>query len=142
MDPYASPKHFDEDEALCDPTNHRHYELILKMVLWDEPKEKIDQKLRANKVPPAVAGQIYDHARSERVRFIRREYFKKLVQGLLLLGAATATFIGCWFGLNFIPKALLYGCIIATATGLWKLVDGTIGFFMAEKKNGSVADEI
>ena len=112
------------------------------MVFWDEPKEKIDQKMRVNEVPPAVAEQIYSHARRERVRFIRSEYFKKLVQGLFLLGAAAATFIGFWFGLSFIPKIVLYGCFSATAFGLWKLVDGTIGFLMAERKNGSISDEI
>lgn len=142
MDPYQSPEHFDKDEFLADPTNHRHYELILKMVLWDEPKEKIDQKLRANKVPSAVAEHIYKHARKERVSVIRGEYFKKLILGVILVGGATVTFIGCWFGLNFIPKVLLYACFTATAIGLWKFVDGFTGFFMAEKKTGSVADEI
>lgn len=142
MDPYESPKHFDEDETFGNPTNHRHYELILKMVLWDEPKEKIDQKLRTNKVPPAVAEQIFNHARDERIALIRSEYLKKLILGLILLGAAAATFIGCWFGLHFIPRALLYACFVASAVGLWRVVDGTTGFCMAEKKRGSVADEI
>lgn len=111
------------------------------MVLWDEPKEKIDQKMRVNNISPPIAEQLYQHARADRIRTIRAVYRKRALLGLLLLIVTSG--------------ALLYGTLMALGTkgnviivwyfpmiwGLWKFIDGTVGYLTAKKTTGSIADD-
>jgi len=139
MNPYASTKASGTDLPLEDPTEHPSYQSILKMVLWGEPKEKIDQKIRVNNIPPSIAEQIYHHARADRINTIRSESLKELVKGLSLIVVGLLTFTAFWFGLNFIPRVLLYSCFAAIAYGIWKFADGTLRYLMADRKTGSIA---
>lgn len=142
MDPYESPEASSEELRLDDPTTHRSYDAILKMVLWDEPREKIDQKMRVNKIAPVVAEQIYQHARADRISTIRKEYLKKALMGFLVVLVTSGALLWFTIGATGSGYNVLFVWYVPLAWGLWKLVDGTVGFFMAEKKTGSVADEI
>ena len=141
MDSYETPSSPDSDLRLVDPTTHRNYEVILKMVLWDEPKEKIDQKMRVNKIPPVIAEQIYQHARADRIRTIRQHYLKRALLGFFVVLLSSGSLL--WSVLKTLgaENQIVFIWFAPMAWGFWKFFNGTCGFLMADKKTGSVADD-
>ncbi len=131
----------DNEESTNDLTEHRSYNLVLKMVLWGESREDVYRRLTVNNVPEEIADRLYEHARADRIRTIRSDCFQDLLLGSGLIVASVATFCGCWFGLGFIPKILLYGCFAALGIGSWKFIDGFISYLMAPSKTGSVSGD-
>ena len=129
------------DTPLDDPTEHPSYEIILKMVLWDEPKEKIEQKLTVNNVPPAIAEQIYKHARADRIRTIRQHDIRQAMLGFFVVLLSSGLFL--WFVMSTLDSAhqIVFVWFAPLAWGFWKFLSGTIGFLMADKKKGSIAED-
>jgi hypothetical protein len=130
-----------DPELALDPGDHPHYAFVLKMVLWGEDRDEVFHRLAVNGVPDRVAERLYEHARADRLRTLRRDSARKLIGGLALVIGAVAIFSSCWFGLGFIPQILLYGCFGAAGYGLWKAIDGLAGVLMASSKTGSIAED-
>jgi hypothetical protein len=147
MNPYTSPSEQSvvEDgighDAHLSPDEHPHYNLVLRMVLYGESRDEVFRRLAVNGVAEAVAGQLYDQARADRIRTIRSDYSLKLLVGVGLIAGALVIFCVCWFGLGFIPRILLYACFTALGIGSWKAIDGLSGYLMAPSKTGSVAED-
>jgi hypothetical protein len=120
---------------------HPHYDLVLRMVLWGDSRDDVFQRLAVNGVAEAVAGQLYEQARADRIRTIRIDYSRKLMVGVGFIVGALVIFSVCWFGLGFIPRILLYACFAAIGIGSWKAIDGLSGYLMAPSKTGSIADD-
>lgn len=129
-----------DDEFLSDLTEHRSYNLVLKMVLWGESREDVFQRLSVNNIPIELAERLYQHAWAERIRTIRSDCSHDLLIGLGLIFVSALVFCAFWFGLGFIPRILLFGCFAALGIGLWKFIHGLTGYLMASSKTGSVAD--
>ncbi len=146
MNPYQPPNQQPSGDAGSDfltstgSADHPLYALVLKMVIWGEEREEIYGRMRVNGITAEAADRLYQRAWEDRIRVIRGECSRKLLTGIGLVLAAVITFMVCWFGLRFIPKILLYGCIVAFVVGAWKLIDGTSGFLMAASKKGPVDD--
>ena len=66
------------------------FEVVLKMVLWDEDREAIFRRLKVNKVTGERAELIYQAARAERVKSLRIDGLKGLGLGLACLSIAVA----------------------------------------------------
>ncbi|RYD23750.1 MAG: hypothetical protein EOP88_02990 [Verrucomicrobiaceae bacterium] len=147
MNPYQSPEHPSEavpphDTPFSgDPEEHPLYDMIHRMVIWGEDKAEVHKRMEVNGVTGLAADSLYQHAWNDRIRSIRKEQSGKLFLGIGLTVAAVGTFCFCWFVLHFIPRILLYVCIVALAIGSWKLIDGLAGYLMAENKKGPLHDE-
>lgn len=134
-----------EDEA--------QYDVVLKMVLWDESREAIFQRLKVNGVSDERAREIYRVARAERVKLLRSDGVKTLGLGLgsLLLGVVIYWFFdldqlsAAYFGdgvngTAMLPWLLGFVCALLGAFGLWKTVQGVSEICFAPMKVGSIAD--
>ncbi|QTN32549.1 hypothetical protein HZ994_09470 [Akkermansiaceae bacterium] len=88
----SSVEDSDNGEPTTDLTEHRSYNLVLKMVLWGESREDIYRRLTVNSVPKEIADQLYALAREDRIRTIRSDCFHDLMIGLGLIAAAVVTF--------------------------------------------------
>lgn len=134
-----------EDEA--------QYEVVLKMVLWDEGREEIFHRLKVNGVEGERAEAIYATARAERVGNLRADGIRSLLIGL----AALAICFGIYFffnlgelsvsyfgggvhGIAMLPWFLGFVCTLLGALGLWKVVAGLSEIVFAPTKRGSLAD--
>ena len=137
MDTYQSP----DDDVQGDLTEHPQYDIVLKMVLWGEKREDIYHRMKVNGLTGSGADALYSLAWKDRVQTIRAVYSQRLLKGAAVIVGGIATFVAYWHGMGSIPKVLIYGCSGATAIGLWKFVDGIIGYLMAETKEGSVAED-
>jgi len=142
MNPHISSETNNEDSLLADPTTHRSYTSILKMVLWDEPQEKIDQKIRVNKIPPIIAEQLYQHARKDRIQTIKKEYAKQIFIGLLIILFSSGAFLWTIFLTLGSRDRIIFIWFAPLAWGVFKLMTGIIAYLTASQKTGSVADEI
>jgi hypothetical protein len=147
MNPYTTPtQHADEENAGGDewtaaPEDHPQYGIVLKMVMWGEDRDEIFHRLSVNGVPDGVAQRLHAHAREDRLRTIRGVYSRRFLVGMALIVAAVAVFVGFWFYLEFIPRIILFCCIVALGIGSWKFIDGLAGYLMAPSQKGSVADD-
>jgi len=112
------------------------------MVLWDEPRAAIDQKLKVNQVPSEIADRLVKLATADRVRTIRKEALKTILMGFLFLGIAGAVFAFFWFDLGYIQRTILICCSLGAGFGLWKSINGSLSFFMARSFRGSIADDL
>ena len=74
------------------------YEIVLKMVLWDEDRAAIFHRLKVNGVEDERAKSIYAKARSERIKILRAEGLKSLLMGF----GGVALAIGIYFIFNLI----------------------------------------
>jgi hypothetical protein len=72
------------------------YDVVLKMVLWDEEREAIFRRLKVNGVEGERAEAIYATARAERVGSLRADGVRTLLMGL----AALALGFGIYFFFN------------------------------------------
>lgn len=116
------------------------YETIYQMVIWDEKKETVFQKLNASGVYNDEAQAMYDKAMKERISAIRKDHWIKLIKGLPWMAAAAILFFSFWEGAGGITPKLLGLCAVGMAYGLWKSSDGLVGILMAKHKRGSLAD--
>ena len=129
------------------------YEVVLKMVLWDETKEVIFRRLEVNKITGKRAQAIYQTARNERIRILRSDGLKALALGVAAIVSGVVLFYQfklnelavTHFGeginaLPFLPWLLAFLSAILCAFGLWKIVQGSIEAFFAGLKKGSIAD--
>ncbi len=134
-----------EDEA--------QYEVVLKMVLWDESREAIFRRLEVNGVETKRAEEIYAAAHAERVRILRGEGMKALLIG----GGAVALGVGIYLFFNLdelnaahfgdgvngtaiLPWLLGLLSTLFCAFGLWKTIQGLSEILFAPMKRGSLAD--
>jgi hypothetical protein len=119
----------------------RIYEIILRMVLWDEKEEDVFKKLEVNGFTGEKAQEMYREARRERVAAIRGDCWRPAGLGLLVLALSVGVFCQFWFGFGFIPRLLIGGCAVGTFFGGWKLVGGLVGLVTASTKQGSLAED-
>lgn len=125
-----------------EPEEHPRFDLIHKMVLRGEPKERVLKRLEVNGVTGSKADLLYRHAMKDRVATIRQEFIKKASIGLGMIVFSIIVFCIFWFGLGFIINYVLSILCGITVFGLWKLGSGIAGYLNAESWQGSVADEI
>jgi hypothetical protein len=125
-----------------DPTEEPLYEMILGMVLWGEPRDEVFHRLGVNGISGERAEGIYTAAWAERLTVIRRDYAQKAGRGLLLIVGAAVVFCFFWFGVQVIPRLLLYLCAGMLGVGAWKAIDGFAGMLMAGSKEGPVAEDV
>jgi hypothetical protein len=129
------------------------FEVVLKMVLWDEDREAIFRRLKINKVTDERAELIYRAARAERVKSLRIDGLKVLGLGLGCQSIAVACYFGFrldelevsrfgdgFIALPFLPWLLGFFAAIMLAFGIWKVVQGSIEILFASMKKGSIAD--
>lgn len=129
------------------------YDVVLKMVLWDESREAIFKRLEVNKVTGDRAKAIYRAARAERLRTIRVDGRKALGLGLLGILISVGLFFGFrldelqvmrfeegFHSLPLLPWLLGFFAAILFAFGIWKVVQGSIEILFASTKKGSIAD--
>ncbi|MFT6177844.1 MAG: hypothetical protein ACJAQT_003062 [Akkermansiaceae bacterium] len=129
------------------------YDVVLKMVLWDEEREAIFRRLKVNGVEGERAEAIYATARAERVGSLRADGVRTLLMGL----AALALGFGIYFFFNLdelnaahfgdgvngtlmLPWLLGFLCALLGAFGVWKTIQGASEILFAPKKKGSMAD--
>lgn len=117
------------------------YDMVLKMVLWDEARDDVFQKLEVNGFIGDKAQEMYQRARAERVAAIRADCTRKAWAGLLWLGMGAGVFWLFWIYLGGITYQILVLSGVAMSIGTWKLVNGIAGIAMAHLKKGSLADE-
>ena len=124
------------------PEEHRLYPAILKMVLWDEPQERISTRLEANQISDEVAKALLAATRKERLKTIRKDYIQKMALSFLVF------IFGCLFFLlaqRYVVSVLqeriaLFITVLLVGGSLLGLLNGVIAYCMASKKRGSVAD--
>jgi len=124
------------------PEEHRLYPAILKMVLWDEPQERITTRLEANEISDEVAKALLTATRKERLKTIRKDYIQKMALSFLVF------IFGCLFFLlaqRYVVSVLqeriaLFITVLLVGGSLLGLLNGVIAYCMASKKRGSVAD--
>lgn len=129
------------------------YEVVLKMVLWDEPKEAIFQRLKVNRVSDERAQEIYRAAVVERVKTLQKEGVRMMKVGIVSLILAIIAYFSFDLpslsasrfgeGVNgtlVIPWLIGFICALMAAFGLWKLIQGGTEVLFASSKRGSIAD--
>lgn len=116
------------------------YEAVLQMVVWDEPRENVFQKLNASGLYDDEAQAMYNKAMKERISSIRSDHWAKLLKGLFILSVSIGVFINYWEGAGAINRNLFITCFLGTGFGLWKSCEGLIGVLMAKHQRGSLAD--
>jgi len=129
------------------------YDVVLKMVLWDEGREAIIHRLKVNGVEGERAEGIYKAARRERVVAIRHAGRRDLLMGLVLIAACAATTGGLRLDkLSFthfseglgevlvLPWLITLLVVIGFTFGLWKCLYGVTEILLAPSKSGSIAD--
>ncbi len=110
------------------------------MVIWGEPKDDVLRKLQANGITGDEAESMHAKAFKERVAAIRAGYWKKVIIGLIWLGAGLSLFCFLWFYIGGITNQLLIVCAAMAAIGFWKLIGGFSGIIQAPVKQGSISD--
>ena len=129
------------------------YDVILKMVLWDESREAIFRRLEVNKVTGERAEAIFQAARVERLRTIRADGQKAFGLGVLALLISVGIYFGFrldelqvmrfeegFHSLPLLPWLLGFIAAILFAFGILKVVQGSIEILFASMKKGSIAD--
>lgn len=129
------------------------YDVVLKMVLWDEDRDAIFHRLKVNGVEGERAKAIYDAARSERIKILRADGFKGLLMGVggLLLAVViyfvfnldeldAGEFGDGVNGTAVLPWLLGFVAAVAGAFGVWKATQGITEILFAPMKKGSIAD--
>ena len=116
------------------------YEAILKMVIWDEPREAVLKKLSVNGYDGPEAQAMHDQAIAERVASIRSDCLKKAGIGMLWFVGAAGLFSVFWFGMGGITRNVLLIVWVGAAIGAWKTIVGVVGIPTAPLKRGSLAD--
>ena len=120
---------------------HPLYEGIERMVLWGEKCEAVMDRLRVNGVEGAEAEALYSAAHLVRVNAFRQVFRKRIGVGLLLILVGIGVVAGCWFGLGFILRNVFIVCALLVGIGLWKLINGLLGYTTAGRREGSLADD-
>ncbi len=129
------------------------YDVILKMVLWDESREAIFRRLEVNGITGERADAIYQAAKAERVKILRADGLKAFGLGAGSLAIAAACYFGFrldklqvmrfeegFHSLPLLPWLLGFFAAILFAFGIWKVVQGSIEIAFASMKKGSIAD--
>lgn len=129
------------------------YDVVLKMVLWDEEREAIFRRLKVNGVEGERAEAIYATARAERVGNLRADGVKFLLMGLASMAVGWAIYHfanlselnAAHFGdgVNgtlMLPWLLGFVCALLGAFGIWKTIQGLTEILFAPMKKGSIAD--
>lgn len=121
--------------------DHPQYAVVFKMVLWGDPREEIENRLRVDGISGSVAERIFARAQAGRVATIRAYAFRKILFGCMLLLLTTVVFCFSSFVLNFFGNYRFALWATGFGVGAWKTIDGTAAWFMAPSKTGPVADD-
>ncbi|MEJ6579446.1 MAG: hypothetical protein QNL33_18870 [Akkermansiaceae bacterium] len=129
------------------------YDVVLKMVLWDEGRETIFHRLKVNGIEGERAEGIYKAARRERVAAIRGAGRRDLLIGMILIAICAAVTFGLGLDkLSFthfsegfgevllLPWLITMLVVICFAFGLWRCLRGVTEILLAPSKTGSIAD--
>lgn len=119
----------------------RLYQIIHRMVIWDESREDVLAKLEVNGITGDKALAMYARARAERIAGLRGNAVRKGLAGVLLMGAGIGVYWVAWEWLGSITRALMILCFVATLIGFWKATEGVVGYLFAPIRRGSLADE-
>ena len=119
----------------------RLYQIIHRMVIWDESREDVLAKLEVNGITGDKALEMYARARAERITGLRGNAIRKGLAGLLLMGAGISVYWVAWEWLGNITQALMILCFVVTLIGFWKATEGVVGYLFAPTRRGSLADE-
>jgi len=125
------------------PEEHRLYPAILKMVLWDEPEERIQTKLEANSLDNEVGQALLSSARKERLTTIRKDHIRTMGLGFVSFLLSALLF---WFGRHYLILPLHFRLVtvlsgLLMGASLLGLLNGVISYCSASSKRGSVADD-
>ncbi len=129
------------------------YDVVLKMVLWDEGREAIFHRLKVNGIEGDRAHAIYQRARAERMHILRGEGLKALFMGLVSFAVAAGVYyyfkldefdVGKFgdgvHGLPLLPCLLGFIVVMLAFFGLWKSIQGIFETLFASSKKGSIGD--
>ena len=122
----------------------RVFEVVRRKVLWGEGREAVFDNLAANGFTGADAERLYREAMRERVAIIRAACGKRAALGVLAIVGGLIT-LGTLLGgasVGRVGGAAIGGGAVALLFGVWWLVDGVVGYALAARREGSVADEI
>ena len=116
-------------------------EKVHRMVIWDEPREKVFETMEVNGLVGEAAERLYKQALAERISIIKGLCWRKVLVGGAWLGAAASVFCLFRFGVEAITLRLLWIVFAVGIYGAWKCLDGVMGVLTASRKRGSLADE-
>lgn len=119
----------------------RIYQIIHRMVIWDESRENVLAKLEVNGITGPQADAMYARAQAERIAGLRGNAVRQGLAGLFLMAAGIGVFWAFWEWFGNITRALLILCFVTTVIGFWKATEGVLGYLFAPTKRGSLADE-
>ncbi|MDP0490850.1 MAG: hypothetical protein Q7Q71_07365 [Verrucomicrobiota bacterium JB023] len=120
------------------------YPVIEKMAIWDESRERMLKKATVNGCTEEEAEYLYKKARASRISELRRDALTQMVQGAIVLFFT----LGCiYYLVKLSPSvgafqtrmAAPFG--LAAALGLFRALQGMVGWTYAPRKTGSLADD-
>ena len=112
-----------------------------RMVLWDEPKEKVIRMLEVNGFEGAEGERLYKQAFKERTDYFRMAGLKRIWIGLAILAGAIFTIYALQDAQTGRSGRRFAFAWILLALGGAGVIDGFFRVFTAPKKRGSIADE-
>ena len=119
----------------------RIYQIIHRMVIWDESRENVLAKLEVNGITGPQADAMYARAQAERIAGLRGNAVRQGLAGVFLMAAGIGVFWAFWEWLGAITRSLMTLCGASTVIGFWKVTEGVLGYLFAPTKRGSLADE-
>ena len=125
---------------MSETDEERLYQTIHRMVIWGEPREDVYRTLEENGYSGVRADALYRRAWKDRIATIRTESLRAAGIGLLALIASAAVLYGEWMGVRG-RKSEIILCTFGIAFGLRKLTRGVFGFLLAQRREGSLADD-
>lgn len=126
---------------MFDPTEHRLYPVILKLVLWDEEEAKIRKRLSVNEVPEDQAESILATARKERISFLRAKSRENLLHGTIATIIGTSIIGGFYLKIKALHPGAIAGSCVFLIAGLVLIIHGSLTYLQAPGKKGPIETE-
>ena len=119
----------------------RVYRGVERAVLWGEPREEVFRMMETNGLTGDRADAVYQRAWTERLSVLRSEGLRRLINGLIIIGAALSAFAIFWYGFGVITRGIFVLCGLGALWGTWVAIDGLVSVLLAPTKRGSIADD-